>query len=152
MRDRGRLLLVIVSGLLLGFFAWEWYLSPEARVRRFLARAAKAAEEKDAARLRSCLSTEFSSDRGLDYASLADRVERGFTQVDRLNVTLENARVEVESDSATATFDLTVVAVRGQERYLLVGAPMQPEKLVTQLIREGGEWKILRVESASPPS
>jgi hypothetical protein len=64
--------------------------------------------------------------------------------VDRLNVTVEDVRSEVKGEQATATFGLTVVAVRGEQRYLVVGQPMQPEKLRVELKNESGEWRILK--------
>jgi hypothetical protein len=140
--------LIVAAGavLLVSYLAWEWYLSPQARIERFLGRVVEAAEEKDANNLLSAFSREYSDFRGMDYETLTDRIERGFADVDRLNVTLEGVRAEVEGESAKASFDLMVVAVRGQERYLLVGRPMAPEKIRVDLRLESGNWKILKVE------
>ena len=57
-------------------------------------------------------------------------------------------RAEVEGEVATATFELMVVGIRGEERYLLVGRPMQPENLKVSLVKESGDWKIAEVERA----
>jgi hypothetical protein len=133
------------AALLISFLAWEWYLSPAARVERTLRRAGEAAEEKDTEGLLSCLSRDYSDFRNPDYASLSEQLREGFDRVDRLNVTLKGVRVEVESDQATASFDLTVVAIRGEQRFLLVGTVTVPERLRAELRREEGEWKVLRV-------
>lgn len=150
MKHSHRILIGGAAALLVGFFAWEWYLSPQARVARFIDRVAGAAEDEDTALLLSSFSPEYSDFRSLDYESLAGLIERGFERVDRLNITIEGVRVEVAGDQATAIFGLTVVAIRGEERYLLVGAPMQPEKLEVELRRESGEWKILSVAKNQP--
>jgi hypothetical protein len=134
------------AALLVFYLAWEWYLSPQARIERFLGRAAEAAEEKDTDTLISAFSREYSDFRGMNYETLADLIDRGFEDVDRLNVSLESVRAEVEADEANATFDLIVVGIRGQERYLLIGRPMQPEKIRVELRKESGDWKILSVE------
>jgi hypothetical protein len=140
--------LIIASGvaLLLSYLAWEWYLSPRARVERFLGRMAEATEEKDVDTLMAAISREYSDFRGMDYETLAGLIERGFADVDRVNVTLEGVRAQVEGASARASFDLMVVAVKGDERYLLVGRPMAPEKIRVDLLLESGGWKILKVE------
>ena len=136
------------AALLVAFFAWEWYLSPEARVERSLRRAAAAAEEKDVEGLLSCLSRDYSDFRNLDFDSLSEMLERGFERVDRLNVTLRAVRAEVEGAEATASFDLTVVAIQGDQRFIVVGTLIEPQKLRVDLRREEGEWKILRVRRA----
>jgi len=141
--------LVAVGGaatLFIAFLAWEWYLSPQARVERLLRSAAAAAEGKDSDRLLSFLSRDYTGFRNLDYRALSERLRDGFDRVDRLNVTLEAVRAEVASDEATASFDLTVVAIRGEQRFVVLGTLTQPERLRAHLRREEGEWKILRVE------
>jgi hypothetical protein len=141
--------LIAVGGaaaLLLSFLAWEWYLSPAAQVERSLQRAADAAEVKDTQRLLSCLSHDYSDFRNLDFDSLSEMLDRGFERVDRLNVTLQAVRAEVDGAEATASFDLTVVAVQGDQRFIVMGTMTQPQKLRVDLRREDGEWKILRVK------
>ena len=142
---------LIVAGavaLIVFFFAWEWYLSPQARVERFLARTADAAEKMDADRLLESFSRQYSDFRGMDFDRISDLIDRGFARVDRLNVTLQAVGAAVQGDEATVTFDLMVVAVRGEERYLLIGRPMQPENLRVSLVKESGDWKIAKVERA----
>jgi hypothetical protein len=140
-----KLIVVSAAALLVSYLAWEWYLSPQARIEHFLVRIAAAAEEKDTDTLLSAFSQEYSDIRGQNYETLADTIEQGFEKVDRLNITLEAVRSEVAGDEAKASFDLIVVGVRGEERYLLVGRPMAPEKMRVALIKEAGEWKIMEV-------
>ena len=146
MKRSHQLIILAPIVVLVSFLAWEWYLSPQARVEQFLDGVSEAAEEKDFERLVGSFSSAYSDFRGLDYDAIVDLIERGFERVDRLNVTIEGVRVEVESESATASFDLKVVAIRGNERYLLVGQPMQGEKLRVELEKESGDYKITKVE------
>jgi len=142
---------LIVAGagaLIVFYFAWEWTLSPQAKVERFLARTADAAEEMDADRLLTSFSRQYSDFRGMDFDRISDLIDRSLARVDRINVTLQGVRAEVEGNKATATFDLMVVAIRCEERYLLVGRPMQGERLRVRLTKESGDWKITTVERA----
>ena len=131
---------------MLSFLAWEWYLSPQAQVERLLQRAAGAAEEKNFEELLSCLSPDYTGFRNMDYESASEQLREGFERVDRLNVTLRAVRAEVEGSEATATFDVTVVAIRGEQRFIVLGTLTEPEKLRAHLRREEGGWKILGVE------
>ena len=131
---------------MLSYLAWDWYLSPHAQVERLLQRAAGAAEEKNFEELLSCLSLDYTGFRNMDYESASEQLREGFERVDRLNVTLRGVRPEVEGSEATATFDVTVVAIRGEQRFIILGTVTQPERLRAHLRREEGEWKIHRVE------
>jgi hypothetical protein len=146
MKRSHQLIILVPAVVLVSFFAWEWYLSPQAQVERFLHGVSEAAEEKDFERLVGSFSSTYSDFRGLDYAAIADLIERGFERIDRLNVTVEGVRVEFEPEPTTASFELTVVAIRGEERYLLVGQPMKGEKLRVALEKESGDYKISKVE------
>jgi hypothetical protein len=148
MKRSHQLMVVGAAALLVFFLAWEWYLSPRARVERFLARTADAAEEKDADALLAAFSRQYSDFRGMDFGRISELINQGFDRVDRLNVTLQAVRAKVEGGTATATFELMVVGIRGEERYLLVGRPMQPESLKVSFVKESGDWKIAEVERA----
>jgi hypothetical protein len=134
------------GALLSSYLAWDWYLSPQAQVERVLKRAAGAAEEKSLEELLSCLSTDFTGFHNMDYDSTSEQVQEGFEQVDRLNVTLRRVLPEVDGGEATASFDVTVVAIRGEQRFVVLGTVTQPERLRAHLRLEEGEWKIHRVE------
>ena len=146
MNPRNLVAVGAAAALLLSYLAWDWYLSPHARVERLLDRAAAAAEEKDFDGVLACLSPDYTGFRSMDYESLAEQLQEGFERVDRLNVTLRRVLAEVDGEEATASFDATVVAIRGEQRFIILGTVTQPERLRAQLRREEGEWKIHRVE------
>ena len=135
--------------LVVAFFAWEWFLSPEARVSRTLNAAAAAAEAVDAAGLSSFLAPDYSDYRHADRAAIEKMIASAFERVDRLNVTLRAIDVVVNGDEATARFDLVVVAFQGEDRYVVVGTPFEPEKIESTLKREPDGWKLVRVERGS---
>jgi hypothetical protein len=134
------------GALLLSYVAWDWYLSPQAQVERLLRRAAGAAEERNFAELLSCLSADYTGFHNMDYETTSEQIQEGFEQVDRLNVTLRRVLPEVAGSEATVSFDATVVAIRGEQRFIVLGTVTQPERLRANLRLEEGEWKIHRVE------
>lgn len=152
MERKGWAIVVGAAAIVVFYFSWTMYLSPEARVERAIKSAATAAEGVDAATLLSHFASDYSDYMHGDRATFAERVEDAFTRVDRLNVTVQAMVVSVEGGSATARFELVVVAVRGEDRMIVLGTPFQPELVAAHLKRDGSEWVISRVERgiASP--
>ncbi len=140
--------MAFTAALLIGFFSWEWYLSPEARVKGALNAVSAAAEAADTTDFVSFLTLDYSDYRHLDRAAIEKSFATAFEQVDRLKVTIQSAKVEVDANGAKATvrFDLIVVAIKGEERYVVVGTPFQPDKVVATMRREADGWKIARIE------
>jgi hypothetical protein len=149
-RAKSAALVGFAAALLLGYVAWERYLSPEARVRRVLEGAAAAAEAADVEILLSFLATDYADFIHPHRGGFEATVREGFGRVDRLNVTLDPTEIGVEGTEAVATLDAVVVAIRGEERYVVLGTPFEPERLKVKLRREDESWKIHRVELPSP--
>jgi len=134
------------AAILLSYIAWDWYLSPHAQVERLLQRAATAAEEKDVEGFLACVSPDYTGFYNMDYEVLTEQLQEGIDRFDRLNVTLRRVLAEVDGDEADVSFDATVVAIRGEQRYVILGTVTQPERLRAHLRRENDAWKIHRVE------
>lgn len=146
MGNKGFLVVGFAAALLVSFFSWEWFLSPEARVKRALSSAAEAAEAVDVDTFLFFVADDYEDFVHPDRSSLEARVRESFERVDRLNVTLKEIEVEVEADRALAKFDLIVVAIRGEERYVVVGTPFEPDKVNATLERSEGAWRIRTVD------
>jgi hypothetical protein len=138
--------------LLSSYVLWEWYLSPGARVRRTLESAAAAAERADVEAFLSHFASDYSDFMHPDRTGFEAMVRESFARIERLNVTLKSFEVVVEGDQSRARLDAVVVAIRGEERYVVLGTPFEPEKLEVELSREKGRWKIRRVGRAGPVS
>ena len=148
MGKNGWAIVAFTAALVIGFFSWEWYLSPEARVKGILNAAADAAVAADAEGFVSFLTSDYSDYRHVDRGALETSFATAFERVDRLKVTIQSAKVEVDAAGAEAIvrFDLIVVAIKGEERYIVVGTPFQPDKVVATMRREADGWKIARIE------
>ena len=145
--DRKGYAIVAFAVLLLGsFLAWEWYLSPEAQVRRTIERAAEAAETLDLAGFLDTVSPDYSDYMNLDRSTLEERLREGFSRIDRMNITVSGVDVIPDGASASARFDLMAVAIRGEERFVLIGTPLAGEKVQAFLEKSDDGWKIQRVE------
>jgi hypothetical protein len=136
--------------LLSSYVLWEWYLSPEARVRRALESAAASAERADVEAFFGHFAPDYSDFVHPDRASFEAMVRESFSRIDRLNVTLKGIEVEVDGDEARVRLDAVVVAIKGEERYVVLGTPFEPERLDVELRRENGSWKIRAVGREGP--
>jgi hypothetical protein len=119
-------------------------------VRRALFGAAAAAEAVDAATFLSFFSEDYSDFMNPTRAAFEAAVAEGFGRVDRMNVTLDPIEVEPAGTEARVLIDAVVVAIRGEERFVVLGAPFQPDRLRVDLRREYGRWRIHRIEPSSP--
>ncbi len=77
------------AAIVVSYFAWTMFLSPEARVERTIKGAAVAAEEVDAATVLSFFDASYSDYVHPDRATFAERIESAFERVDRLKVTIQ---------------------------------------------------------------
>jgi hypothetical protein len=150
-RSTGFAIVSFAVVLLSSYFLWEWYLSPEARVRRVLESAAASADKADVEALLGHFASDYSDFMHPDRKSFEAMLRESYTRVDRLNVTLKAIEVEVDGDEARATVDAVVVAIRGEERYVVLGTPFEPESLEVELRREDGSWKIRGAGKGGPP-
>ena len=146
MGTKGWAIVGFAAAIVVFYFSWTVYLSPEARVERTIQGAAVAAEEVDAATFLSFFDASYSDYVHADRATFAERIESAFERVDRLNVTIQAMDVSVDDDGAAARLELVVVAVRGEDRMIVVGTPFQPELVRATLTRDGSAWKIVRVD------
>ena len=136
----------VAAAIVVFYFSWTMFLSPEARVERTFQAVATAGEEVDAATFLSFFDPSYTDYMHVDRATFAERIEEAFERVDRLKITIRAIDVSVDGDVAEARFELVIVAIRGEDRMLVLGTPFQPELIRATLQRIGSTWKIVRVD------
>ena len=146
MGTKGWAIIGVAAAIVVFYFSWTMFLSPQARIERTLRAVAAAGEEVDTATFLSFFDATYSDYVHADRATFVERIEDSFERVDRLNVTIQGMDVSVDDDGASARFDLVVVAFRGEDRMVVVGTPFQPEVVRATLQRNGSAWKIVRVD------
>ena len=146
MGTKGWAIVGVAAAMVVFYFSWTMFLSPQARVERTLRAAAAAGEEVDAATFLSFFDASYTDYVHADRATFVDRIEEAFERVDRLKVTIKAMDVSVDDDSAEARFELVVVAIRGEDRMIVVGTPFQPELVRAKLRQDGSTWNIARVD------
>lgn len=148
MGKNGWAIVGVAAAIVVSYVAWTWFLSPEAQVKNVIHSAAAAAEDVDTETFLTYFASDYSDYLHADRGALADRVDEAFSRVDRLNVTVQSIDVTVDGNSAAARFELVVVAFRGDDRFVAVGTPFQPEVVAATLKHDGSSWKLVRVDRA----
>jgi len=143
---KGWAIVGVAAAIVVVYFSWTMFLSPEARVQGTLQAVATAGEHADAATFLSFFDQDYTDYMHADRATFVERIQDAFERVDRLNVTIQAVDVSVDDDDAEARFELVIVAIRGEDRMLVVGTPFQPELVRATLRRDGSTWKIVRVD------
>ena len=146
MGTKGWAILGFAAAIVGFYFSWTVYLSPEARVEQTIKAAAVAAEEVDAVTFLSFFDASYTDYLHADRATFNQRIADAFERFDRLNVTVRAMDVSVDDGEAVARFELVVVAIRGEDRMIVVGTPFQPELVRATLTQPGSAWKIVRVD------
>ena len=139
---QGRLVFLVVGFVVMSWLCWKWFLSPEAHISNTLFAIVDAAESSDTRQLLSHFSEEYVNQHLVGSQSVGDFIRNRLAMVDRLDISLEDLKVDVVSDVATTQFDIVVFALKEGERYLMVGTPFQPVQVKALFIKVGSEWKL----------
>ena len=150
MSSTGKLIIAGALCIVVGFFVWEGYLSDEARMERFLDSMTTPAESLELARVMASFSDDYTDSFEQDKDLLANRLAEGFSRVESLNITISDIQASFDEDQASGEFALVVVARQGAERLLVVGTPLQPQRLGITLVRSDDSWQVQRIERKMP--
>jgi len=141
------LVVLIVSPVVL-YLLWP---TEEARIRKLVREAARAAEAGDVEGVMSKVSFSYQDEHGLSYAVIKRNLGEKFKLFSDIEVEYENLRVEVDEEGkeAEAAMDLRMIATAGDnDRGYVLGDVENPARLKLRL-RKGGPLNKWLVVSAS---
>ena len=139
---KGRLAFGVAGFVVISWLCWKWFLSPEADISNTVSAIVYAAESSDTEQLLSHFSQELVNQRLVGGQSVGDFIRHRLSMVDRLDISLEDLKVDVVSNVATTQFDMVVSALKEGERYLIFGTPFQPVQIKALFIKDGSTWKL----------
>lgn len=120
--------------------------SEEAKVKRAVASGAKAFEARDLAGCLQVISDKYESAQGWDKAKVRQGLTTLFSQFSELKAEVTGLKVNIEQDKATVRCELRVRGRGEGTLVFLVGNLTSKEEAVLFLVKEGGSWKLVRVE------
>lgn len=153
MNPKIRIAAVAAALVAAAFLFHNYYLSPEAAVKRVVRSAAAAFEQKDADGFVSTVSRDYADDQGLAFADIESSLTRAFAAFETYNITIEKLEARVSGTTANAAMLVTlVVTTKDKEKYMAMGTPESGQRISVDLRREqDGQWRVTRVTGYTRP-
>ncbi len=139
------LFLLIISPVLI-YFLWP---SDESRIKKLIKEGAAAVEKEEIDNVMAKVSFNYQDNHGFTYILLKRVFEEQFKRMSGIKVEYENLRIEVKDKSASASFDLRVIATIGNDTGYIIGDLKTPEHLKLYLEKERINWLVTKAEGLS---
>ncbi len=139
------LFLLIISPVLI-YFLWP---SDESRIKKLIKEGAAAVEKEEIDNVMAKVSFNYQDNQGFTYILLKRVFEEQFKRMSGIKVEYENLRIEVKDKSASASFDLRVIATIGNDTGYIIGDLKTPEHLKLYLEKERINWLVTKAEGLS---
>lgn len=139
------LFLLIISPVLI-YFLWP---SDESRIRKLIKEGAAAVEKKEVDNVMAKVSFNYQDNHGFTYILLKKTLETQFKKMSGIKVEYENLKIEVKDKSASASFDLRVIATIGNDTGYYIGDIKNPVRMKLFLEKERLNWIVIKTEGLS---
>lgn len=137
------LLFFLIISLALIYFLWP---SDESRIKKLIKEGAAAVEKKEIDNVMSKVSFNYQDGQGLNYILIKKILESQFKAMSGIKVEHENLKIEVKDKSASAYFDLRVIATIGNDTGYIVGDLNTPARIKLFLEKERATWLVIKTE------
>lgn len=137
-------LLIISSALI--YFLWP---SDESRIKKLIKEGAAAVEKEEVDNVMSKVSFNYQDNHGFTYILLKRVFEEQFKRMSGIKVEYENLKIEVKDKSASASFDLRVIATIGNQTGYIIGDLKTPARIKLFLEKERVSWLVTKAEGLS---
>ncbi|MFO7277680.1 MAG: hypothetical protein DIU56_011640 [Pseudomonadota bacterium] len=123
--------------------------TPEAEVRALIARGEEAAEARDTGAVMALVSEQYSDELGRDRQALRNFVRGFFLVNQRVRLLTRIESIEFPEDGlARVRLVVGMLGTRGDEEDWSFAAELH--ELDIELVREGGEWRVLHARRHRP--
>ncbi len=136
------LFLLIISPALI-YFLWP---SDESRIKKLIKEGAAAIEKEEVDNVMSKVSFNYQDDHGMTYMLIKKVLESQFKAMSGIKVEYENLSIEVKDKSASAYFDLLVIATIGDNTGYIIGDLKTPARIKLFLEKERATWLVIKTE------
>lgn len=151
-KKRAETVLIALAAITCFFLVRHFLVSDEARIKGVIYQGKAAIEREDFEGALKHVSRDYRDEYGLNKMAIAAVLKRLYAEFD--NIAIEVAEMEVtipEKGQGRAAFN-TWVTFRSEEGIgYLVGSFEEPGRVVFTLAKEGGKWRVIKVEGVVPP-
>lgn len=140
------LIFILILSPIIIYFVWP---SDESRIKKLIKEGAAAVEEEEIDNVMAKVSFNYQDNHGFTYILLKRVFEEQFKRMSGIKVEYENLKIEVKDKSASASFDLRVIATIGNDTGYIIGDLKTPEHLKLTLEKERINWLVTKAEGLS---
>jgi len=137
------LIFILILSPIIIYFLWP---SNESRIKKLIKEGAAAVEKEEIDNVMGKVSFNYQDNHGFTYILLKRVFEEQFKRMSGIKVEYENLRIEVKDKSASASFDLRVIATIGNDTGYIIGDLKTPEHLKLYLEKERINWLVTKAE------
>ena len=140
------LIFILILSPIIIYFLWP---SDESRIKKLIKEGAAAVEKEEVDNVMSKVSFNYQDNHGFTYILLRKVFEEQFKRMSGIKVEYENLRIEVKDKSASASFDLRVIATIGNDTGYYIGDIKNPVRMKLYLEKELLNWLVTKAEGLS---
>lgn len=140
------LIFILILSPVLIYFLWP---SDESRIKKLIKEGAAAVEKEEIDNVMAKVSFNYQDNHGFTYILLKRVFEDQFKRMSGIKVEYENLKIEVKDKSASASFDLLVIATIGNDTGYVIGDLKTPARIKLFLEKERVSWFVIKTEGLS---
>lgn len=137
------LIFILILSPVLIYFLWP---SDESRIKKLIKEGAAAVEKEEIDNVMAKVSFNYQDNHGFTYILLKRGFEDQFKKMSGIEVEYENLKIEVKDKSASASFDLLVIATIGDNTGYIIGDLKNPVHVRLALEKERVSWLVIKTE------
>jgi len=155
-KKKAQTILIALVAITCFFLVRHLLVSDEDRIKGVIYQGKAAIEREDFEGALKHVSRDYRDEYGLNKMAIAAILKRLYAEFDNIAIEVEEMEVtitekETETKHGRAAFD-TWVTFRTEEGIgYLVGSFEEPGQVVFTLAKEGGRWRVVKVEGVVPP-
>lgn len=151
-KKKAETILIFLAAITCFFLVRHFLVSDEDRIKGVIYHGRAAIEREDFEGALKYVSRDYQDAYGLNKMAIAAVLKRLYAEFDNIAIQVEEMEVTIpEKGQGRAAFN-TWVTFRGEEGIgYLVGSFEEPCRVCFTLAKEGGRWRVIKVEGITPP-
>ena len=150
-KTKAQTIFIFLAAITFFFLMRHFLVSDEDRIKGVIYHGRAAIEREDFEGALKYVSRDYRDEYGLNKMAIAAILKRLYAEFDDIAIQVEAMEVTIlENDQGRAAFN-TWVTFRTEDGIgYLVGSFEEPCQVVFTLAKEGGKWRVIKVEGITP--
>lgn len=154
-KKKAETILIALAAIICFFLVRHFLVSDEDRIKGVIYQGKAAIEREDFEEALKHVSRDYRDEYGLNKMAIAAILKRVYAEFDDIAIEVADLEVtitekETETKQGRAAFNTWVTFRTEKGIGYLVGSFEQPCQVVFTLAKEGGTWRVIKVEGITP--